>query len=343
MKINIGAFLNNYKKTPIFEYSMGELRDNSDSPRRDRAKTLLTYYIDLESGPDGHARTIWKVPSQSNAGLNYTVTVAIIPSKGTLFSIAKSKWDAKTFVSVLKSSDVKVHCTCADFYYGGAKYALGAGKYQGALEPKNAGYPKETIVVEPPDIKDPQRQRVLCKHCIAVADRFGANSFKIMKTAKDYNITIQPTAVDTKKTKMPLKKDITLVDMDKEQANKITEGIVHGAEEVNADELQKNQMSPEEDIDVVETVTETKPELEETPEVTPEKQTTEQKSVALEKDKVVEEPNKKMDSNLNEVNKKSILIKDTRDTEKSKEEVDDILERPKEDSKQSLEIKNVGV
>lgn len=328
MRININSFLKNYKKSPLLEYSFGDLKDNSDSPRRDRAKSILTYYVDLENGPDGHARTIWKVPSQTTSGLNYTVTVAIIPQKGTLFSIAKAKWNAKIFADVLRSADVKVHCTCADFYYGGAKYALGAGKYQGALEPKNAGYPKETIIVEPPDVRDPQRQRVLCKHCIAVADRFGANGFKIMKTARDYSVTVEPTNVDVKNTKVPLKKDITLVDMDKEQANKITEGIVHGAEEVEAEELKKNNMSETEVEDAVQTVTETKPEQLEDESIPVPEENIEEVEVTLEKDKVPLESPKKVDFSLTEPEEIDKLSKDTLNDSEEEEVVDDILERP---------------
>lgn len=266
MFFNKELFLKNATKNKaLFEYSFTELKNNSDGDRKARAKGIVTLFEGVIQGPDGQARTLFKVPSQTNPGSDYQVTVAVIVPKSSLFAIAKGKWDPKVFASTLKTADVKVHCTCMDFLMGGQKYNLGPqGKYKGATLTDKTQPSYKTMDPTAPDYRDPQRIHVLCKHCIAVATNFTANSFNIMKAIRGF---VSEVKVDDKKTKdmdegkKPLKKDIELVDMDQEKANKITEGLVHGGEMLQEEEstLEKDNQTPMEDGEEVKDIVETSP------------------------------------------------------------------------------------
>jgi hypothetical protein len=101
-----------------------------------------------------------------------------VPISGGLFAIAKQKWNMKTFMDVFKKSDVKVYCSCPDFFWGGQKYNVGPhGQYKGALSPGNVGPYRldKEIVNKAPDIRDPNREHVLCKHLLSVMNVFLAN------------------------------------------------------------------------------------------------------------------------------------------------------------------------
>lgn len=243
----------------LLEYSFGELKELSDPARRSRSKGITTFFKGLTQGPDGQARTLWDVPSQSKRGMNYRVTVGIEIPKIGLFGIAKEKWNPARYASVLKNMDVKVHCTCPDFYWAGPKYNLGSsGFLKGSLVPnqnaghKGTGYNEQTVVTEPPDSRDPNREHVLCKHCIAVSTNFAANALKIMKEARAFVVKIKindEMGKEEDSGKAILKKDIGLVNMKDDESKKITEAIIHGAEEISKEEstLQKdNSKGPEE-------------------------------------------------------------------------------------------------
>jgi hypothetical protein len=330
MFFNKTLFLDNLKKSPLFEHTFSDLKGASDFGRRARAKEILTYFEDIVQGPDGHARTEWRVPSQNERGLDYKVTVAIIVPKLTLFGVAKRKWDSTKFPGILRGADVKVHCTCPDFLWGGIKHNLGVGKFKGALELKPSGYRGEQTIAEPPDETDPGREHILCKHCIGVADHFLANSFNIMKAAKDFIMEVEPNDEMTKGQKTPLKKDINLVDVDKETTSKFTEGIIHGAEEVEK-ELEKDTLTPDETEDVVDTVVEKEePEIELEKEGTPE-EILETKPV----EEITEVPeSEKVDSDLNPSENVPELDKDKETTEiEVEEEVGSVLDRSEEENK----------
>lgn len=343
MIINKKSILN--KINALLEHSATELSTKSDPARKARSRGIITYFEGIEQGPDGHARTIWKVPSESTRDLNYRVTIAIIVPKTSLFTIARQKWDPTKFVDVLKNSDVKVHCTCADFLYGGIKYNLGAGKYKGALEPKNSGYRGEQTIPEPANIRDPEGNHVLCKHCIAVADRLGANNFNIMKSAKNYDMKTLPTEVDPNKTETKLKKDINMIDLDEDRKTKITESIIRGASEPDEETLEKDQMVPEEKEEVVDEVLEKQPEEEldtevkevplEEEKIIPEEEIIEEpleekqevEPEILEKDKPTEDV--KLDSDFNDVSTEpeEALEKDKSDEDLNNEKIKSIFDR----------------
>lgn len=106
--------------------------------------------------------------------------------KGGLFSLAKEKWNAKRFAETFATADVKVHCSCPDFYWSGMKYNLGSkGNLKGHALPISAGYKYEKDdVTYQPNKRDPHRKHVLCKHLLSVVSKMHANAFTIMKDAK---------------------------------------------------------------------------------------------------------------------------------------------------------------
>jgi len=250
--INIKRLIINAEKMyPLLEDSFPSLKSSSDAARKSRASSITVFYQGLDQAPDGHARTNWKVPSQSSRknvgkkGNDYLVVVEIkVNLNGGLFTIAKEKWNMKRFAEVFATSDVRVHCTCPDFYYGGAKYNLGpSGGHKGNLAlNKNSGYAGEPTSVGnnlAPDVRDPERKHVLCKHLIAVATWFPGNASKIMSDAKKYNIEIEVTDKATKDAEdgtPELEKDKNLVEVSDELKKAIIDPLISAAEE-----LDKNQ------------------------------------------------------------------------------------------------------
>lgn len=354
MFFNRDIFLQNATKNKaLFEYTFTELKNNSDEDRRARAKGITTHFQGIEQGPDGQARAIFRVPSQTDRSKNYNVTVAIIVPKSSLFAVAKAKWDPTKFANTLKNANVKVHCTCMDFLMAGPKYNLGpSGKYKGSVLTDKTQPSYKTINPTAPDYTDPQRRHILCKHCIAVATNFTANSFNIMKSVRKFTVEV---SADPKKTadmdngKKPLKKDIELVDLDQEKANKITEGLVHGGEMVQEEEskLNKDNQTPKEQDQEVDTVVEEKP----TPEIKPIEQPPEEVEVPqvtekkpemtvpeLDKNKEETEETKTMDSDLNPVEKPENEVPLEKDKEETNEEdtrdANELVGKPKGNEQQ---------
>jgi len=220
MRINKETFRQN-----LFEYTISDLKTMSDSKRVDRAKPITINFMGVIKGNDEHLRTLWSVPSQSGQG-TYTVTISIEPIDSNLFAIAKGKWDIKRFNSIISESDVKVHCECKDFLYGGAKYNLGAnGKHKGSGLEINSGHIGETdVTTQAPNKTDPDRQSVMCKHLIAVSNRFNANGTMIMSDARKYQHTDEFKATLTKKV-VDDKKDIELTELPKSEGKSITENL----------------------------------------------------------------------------------------------------------------------
>lgn len=184
--------LQGYKpRKAILEYNYKELTNMSDDRRKGRAKTIPAFYQNIDQGKDGHARTHWKVPSQSDSTVKYDCIVELhVPIIGGLFAIAKQKWNMKSFMDVFKKSDVKVYCSCPDFFWGGEKHNLGPhGVYKGALSPGNVGPYRhdQAIVSKTPDVRDPNHEHVLCKHLLAVMNVFPANASDIMSQARKFD------------------------------------------------------------------------------------------------------------------------------------------------------------
>lgn len=236
--ININKFLTNvrkhYPKENLFEDSFAGLKGKSDDGRTRRATGMPAFYQEMSQSPDGQARTEWRVPSQSNSSTKYQCLVEIVlPVTGGLFTVAKSKWDPRKFSTVLKEADVRVSCSCPDFWWGGQTYNLSKGKQKGSLA-SGANFTDLE-----PNIRDPKREHVLCKHLIAVFNVFPSNSFKIMGDARKYNANIQtnPDATDDiEQGKAVLNKEKELFSIPQSDKEVITDSLYNGAEE-----LSKNQ------------------------------------------------------------------------------------------------------
>lgn len=251
--INIKHLIVNAKSMyPLMEDSFSQLKQNSDAARQSRSVGMSAKFDRLDQGQHGHARTHWKIPSQSGNGTYDAVVEIHVPSKGGLFALAKGKWDQKKFSRVLANSNVKVHCSCPDFYWSGMKYNLGpAGKYKGNLSPnQNAGHKGEPNVVAnnlAPDNRDPDRKHVLCKHLLSVFRVFPFNASTIMSQAKkfDNNIMINDEiAKDLDQGRRALGKDIELIEVsDEEQKNIIDPVMDRSSGELEKD--QENQGSEE--------------------------------------------------------------------------------------------------
>lgn len=180
---------------PLIEESFAALATLSDDKRVAKSKSMIAKYDSLSQDANGHAMTKWNVPSQSNAK-DYVTHVGIIVENG-LFALAKGKWKPKEYSNALANADVKVHCNCPDFYWGGAKYNLSHLNGKNSTYPISSGYKYEkNVVTHAPDVRDPDRRHKLCKHLLAVFNVFKNNVFSIMGDARKFDIDIKPTSVD---------------------------------------------------------------------------------------------------------------------------------------------------
>jgi len=263
-------------KKAILEYTLAALGNMSDDKRKANSIGIPAFYKYISQGPDGQTWTNWSVPSQSNAGTNYRVIVELhMPSEGGFIAFSKQKLSAPKMVKAVSSTDVRVYCSCPDFYWGGAKYNLGpSGKYgseEMSLVPgQTAGFKHDQgIVTYAPDIRDPERKQVLCKHCISVSKKFPWNANQIFKDAVAYNpVVAMDAAITTQMDEgwQPLEKDIQFIEIPhtmeddilysvQEQAEseaKINAGLEQGSDEL-IDE-QNSVVVPNEDEEASATI-----------------------------------------------------------------------------------------
>lgn len=234
----------------LMEASYAELAEKSDDGRKTRSAGLITKYLGTyekdtgvkkrsKSGAGqsdyGQARTFWRVDSGSKPGKYYNCIVEFhISQEGGLFGIAKAeKQNIKEIHKTLAGADVRVYCNCPDFYWSGIKYNLGPkGDYKGAVIPnQNAGYKEEKpIVTKAPDIRDPKREHVLCKHLLAIKKNIGFNVSSIMKDLKDFDNNIKVNdelARELDDGKGLLSKDIELREVSEKDSRDFVDPIVH--------------------------------------------------------------------------------------------------------------------
>lgn len=198
MKLLKESILRNLGENVLVEESFSTLATLSDPERMARSKDIVVKYQGLYQSSTKHAVTKWKAESSSKNGKEYDTEVSI-EVDGGLFAIAKGKWDAKKFATTMSKADVKVYCSCPDFYWSGAKYNLGPNGLAGRTHlpgnhtiAKSAGYKYEKdIVTHAPDIRDPKREHVLCKHLGGVFRRFASNAFDIMRDARRFVVDVE--------------------------------------------------------------------------------------------------------------------------------------------------------
>lgn len=238
------------KNNVLLEDTFRSLKDQVDSSRQ-RSITNAEF-IGIDQANDGAARTHWKVPSESKPGKSYeSIVEVVVPTKGGLFAIAAGPWNMKAHADALAKSNVRVHCTCPDFYWSGMKYNLGpGGPHKGTLaHDQKSGVPEETYPIKPPNIRDPDRKNVMCKHLSKVWRAFATRGTTIMSQARKYANEHDVIETDPKITrdsddgKATLDKNIEGVSVTEGDAQQITDSLFTAAEE-----LHKGQDTGSEDI-----------------------------------------------------------------------------------------------
>lgn len=239
---------------PLVEHTLKDLSSRVDAKTKNKASSMVAYYEKIEQKPDGNARTIWKVPSQTDKTRNYQVNIDIhVPIGGSLFAVAKGKWKPKQFSEAIAKSDVKVFCNCPDFHWGGVMWRLGPnGDIKDSLAPgKKSSYGNRDPLSIPPDIRDPDRVHALCKHLTVAFSVFPANAFNIMSDARKYDAEINPNpALTNELDEEPTKEKITETAVEEDLAAPLIDAISKAAIDINeqkaegADEIIDTENEP---------------------------------------------------------------------------------------------------
>lgn len=251
--INIKKLTENLKdmraRRFLLEDTFRDMASGVDTGRKSRATPIPAYFQYVDQSKDGTARSVWYTPSASNPNKKYQQVVEIkVPIEGGLFNVAGGKWKPKEFSQALAKSDVRVHCTCPDFYWSGMKYNLGpGGPRKGSLaHNQTSDVSEEQYPIKPPDIRDPERKNTMCKHLYSVWQVFPMNAFSIMKSAFDYAKNNEINTIDEKVTrdldngKASLEKDVEGVSVTEGDAQFARDALIKGAE---AFELAQSQGS----------------------------------------------------------------------------------------------------
>lgn len=255
--INKHKFLEGARRY-LLEETFSGMSAMSDDARKARSRGMIVRYTRIyQDKDDGHAVTEWNVPSQNTPGKSYTCDVGLIV-KGGLFNLAKKKWNATEFSIAFSQADVRVYCNCKDFNYSGAKFNTGPnsdGKLRGNnTYAKSSGYKgEEDIATKAPNIRDPYREHILCKHLNAVFNRFKNNAFDIMRDAKKFNATGITVSDDVtsavKKGKPLLRKDAKQDELRKGLTEAFTSEVIQLHKDKKLDDVESK--------DVIDTVVST--------------------------------------------------------------------------------------
>ena len=246
--INKNALLKNLMSKPLMEYTISDLKNMSDPERKGRSKSLTARFDHVAEGPDGQMWTYWNVPSQSEPGKTYQVIVEIdTPNYGGFFSLAKETMSARERADRMARSNVKVYCTCPDFYWSGSKYNLGPSgrlgrNYQSVVPGQRQNYKYDTAnVTYPPNVKDPERKHVLCKHILVVSDIWGFNAPTILKQAKNFK-TAEPANASVGETSTIPTQEVPveqMVDITSQTTGKDMLGAIEGESQKDLQDQQK--------------------------------------------------------------------------------------------------------
>jgi len=76
--------------------------------------------------------------------------------------VPKRAWPKPGETKTLLETDVEVSCNCPAWLYWGSAYNAEQEQYRERRSPTG---------VEPPDIRDPMRERLVCKHAYLVLDK----------------------------------------------------------------------------------------------------------------------------------------------------------------------------
>lgn len=162
----------------ILEATMGEFAAPLDSGRAERALKLQHRYAGIERNPSGDAVIKWHIPSQTSPGTVYECFISVKPKNMSLFAVANNVRDLRARVLALKEADVRCFCPCKDFRYSGAAYNM--SHLHDGFEDGHGDAGSDI----PPDVRDPERDRTICKHLAAAFKGMLTNAGKIMKDAR---------------------------------------------------------------------------------------------------------------------------------------------------------------
>lgn len=163
----------------LLEGTMKEFADPLDSGRAERALKLQHHYAGIDRNSSGDAVIKWHIPSQSNPGTVYECYVSVKPKNMSLFAVANNVRDLRSRVLSLKEADVKCFCPCKDFRYSGAAYNM--SHLHDGFEDGHGDAGSDIA----PDVRDPERERTICKHLAAAFKGMLTNAPTIMKDAKN--------------------------------------------------------------------------------------------------------------------------------------------------------------
>lgn len=163
----------------FLEGTMKEFADPLDSGRAERALKLQHHYAGIDRNSSGDAVIKWHIPSQSNPGTVYECYVSVKPKNMSLFAVANNVRDLRSRVLSLKEADVKCFCPCKDFRYSGAAYNM--SHLHNGFEDGHGDAGSDIA----PDVRDPERERTICKHLAAAFKGMLTNAPTIMKDAKN--------------------------------------------------------------------------------------------------------------------------------------------------------------
>lgn len=176
----------------------------TDPKRRDRGKRVNRVTFDAVSLPNKtDLRVAFKVSSQTGtqgkiAGTirQYVEYIDIIGMQDHIRQKGIKLADAMPF---LKTAKLRVYCSCPDFFWNGAKFNLGVrsdrGQYKDSLvrgkkwgyvgfdKATGRKYEEEFDVTHAPNIRDPQRKHILCKHLYACVNYLPNNFQSILGQA----------------------------------------------------------------------------------------------------------------------------------------------------------------
>jgi hypothetical protein len=185
-------------KEGIMEATFSQLAQTVTPERQAKSKSIVAQYREVSEAPDRQCRTIWGVPSQSGNGTYDVYVDIVIPTTGGLFAWSHNveKMADNQFGNLMKNADVRVSCTCEDFYWSGIKYNNMKGKSYASGNPKKVVGEMENPT--PPVVRDPEQRKRMCKHIKAVYDVFPSKARQIIVDVRKH----KPSDPESKKAEV---------------------------------------------------------------------------------------------------------------------------------------------
>ena len=179
--------------------------DPKRAQRGDRTSPILIDSVSLKGnqGSTNGVRVVFKVPTQTDTlgpdgqPRRYLTFIDILDLQNEIFDNGIS---LKAFAEFLKTAKIRVYCSCPDFFWNGAKFNLGIHSddnslkdslvrdkkygYKGINKDTGEPYDEEFDVTKAPDIRDPNRTHILCKHLYACLKYLPNNATTVLSKAQ---------------------------------------------------------------------------------------------------------------------------------------------------------------